>query len=96
VIESPTLVLALQADGIGMNPTTFGIVSAVVVALVGAITFLFRMVTSDKDRRIDRLERENDDLRDALIDALRVGHRAADVGDEAARELLKRRATRPK
>lgn len=100
MIVSPALLL--QIDGIGMNPTTFGIVSAIVVALVGAITFLFKIVTSNQDKSIDRLQKDKDrlegekqELLDALVDVMRTAHRSTDAADEAARELMKRRARKP-
>ncbi len=99
-----TLVLALlQGDGIGLNVTTFGVVSAVVLALVGAITFLFKYASSGQNRYIDRLEKDNDrlerekqELTEALIDVLRTAHRSTDAADEAAKELLKQTTRTPK
>lgn len=89
-------------DGIGLNAITFGIVSAVVLALVGTITLLFKMVTSgDRQQIVDlklekrELQAEKQELMDALVDVLRTAHRSTDVADDAARELLKRRPKKP-
>ena len=97
-----TSVLLLQIDGFGMNAATLAVVTAVVGAMAGAITWLWRYATSREARYIDRLERENDrlerekqELTEALIDSLRTGHRATDAADDAARELLKRQARKP-
>lgn len=91
-----------QADGFALNTTTLGVITAIVAGLVAALTFLFRYAGSSQARYIDRLEKQNDrlenekqELTDALIDVLRTGQRAADVADDAARELLKRRARKP-
>lgn len=96
-----TSVLLLQIDGFGMNAATLAVVTAVVGAMAGAITWLWKYANSRTDRYIDRLERENDrlerekaQLNEALTDALRTGHKAVDTADDAARELLKRRAKR--
>lgn len=93
----------MQADGFGMNVVTLGVVVTLVGSLVGAITFLFRYASSNQDKYIDRLvdekrdlEDENRELMEALIDVLRTAHRSTDVADDAARELLKRRAVRSK
>lgn len=93
--------LLLQIDGFGMNAATLAVVTAVVGAMAGAVTLLWRYATTREARYIDRLERENDrlerekqELTEALIDSLRTGHKAVDTADDAARELLKRRAKR--
>jgi uncharacterized membrane-anchored protein YhcB (DUF1043 family) len=100
LIEVP--VLLLQIDGIGMNATTFGIVTTVVMGLIGVITFLFKMATSNQDKYIDRLQRDKDrlegekqELMDALVDVMRTAHRGADAADDAARELMKQRRRKP-
>lgn len=96
-------VLALQIDGFGMNAATLAVVTAVVSAMAGAVALLWKYTTGREARYIDRLERENDRLErektaltEALIDSLRTGHKAVDTADDATRELLKRRAKRPK
>jgi hypothetical protein len=104
LIEPLSIVLAAQAtDGIGLNVTTFGVVSAVVLALVGAITWLFKMVTANDRQQIldlkadkEKLEEEKREMLETVLDVLRTGHRATDAADEATRELLKRQAKRPK
>lgn len=94
--------LLLQVDGMASTAIPFWIVSGVVLALVGAITFLFKMATSNQDKYIDRLTRdkerlegEKQELMEALVDVLRTAHRSTDAADDAARELLKRRARKP-
>lgn len=96
------LLLRAQADGLALNTATLGVITAIVLGLVGAITFLFRYASSNQDKYIDRLinekkdlEAENRELMEALIDVLRTAHRSTDVADEATRELLKRRARKP-
>jgi uncharacterized membrane-anchored protein YhcB (DUF1043 family) len=95
-------VLLLQVDGIGMNATTFSIVTGVVLSLVGVITFLFKMATSNQDKYIDRLQKDKDrlegekqELMDALVDVLRTANRSTDAADEVAKELMKRRVRKP-
>jgi hypothetical protein len=94
VTEPPLLLAVLQVDGIGLNTTTFGIVASIVIAMAGAITFLFRWATGRQDRENEALREDNRLLMEALIDVLRTANRSTDVADDAARELLKRRAAR--
>ena len=103
MIEPRGVLLLAQADGFGMNGVTLGVITAVVASLAGTITLLWRYATSKQDHYIGRLEKENErlehekqELTDALIDSLRTGHRATDVAVDAASELLKRQARKPR
>lgn len=63
MIATFAAIAALQIpDGIGLNATTFGIVSAVVVGMAGTITLLFRMVTSNDRQQITDLKAEKAEM----------------------------------
>jgi uncharacterized membrane protein len=104
VLDTVTL-LWLEGD-FNLTPTTFAVISTIVVSLVGAITFLFRWATSTataaQERETKRLESElarerteKQEILDTLIETLRTAHRSTDVADEAAKVLIQeRRAVR--
>jgi hypothetical protein len=84
-----------QGDGFALNTVTLGIVTAIVLGLAGAITFLFKLVTSGQQRQIDKLTEERDLLLDKLLHTMRTADRAGEAADEAARMLTSdRRAPR--
>lgn len=108
IAGAQSLLLALQAEGIGLNTPTLALVTTIVLGLIGTITFLFKWSTSRSDqanaREIARLEQDkqaleddNQHLLETLIDVLRTANRSTDAADNATQELLKlkRRARKP-
>jgi hypothetical protein len=86
----------IQADpsGLVLNIPTLAVVTSIVVGLVGGISFLFKKLDSHQARQIERLQEENEILLEKLFDIMQIGERTADIGEEAAKLLLKRKSLR--
>jgi Tfp pilus assembly protein PilN len=89
--HAAALLVQAPADGLALNTLTLAVVTGIVVALVGAITFLFRLVTSSQRQQIDALTKERDAYLDQLLDTMRTADRSTDAADQAARMLTDRR-----
>lgn len=92
--------LAIQADGFSLNVTTLAVVTALIGALAGAVTFLHRALSARDREEIKELREERDLLLDKLFDTVETADRTTDLADDATKLLLKRRrsprATEPR
>lgn len=84
----------VDPGGMTLNVPTLAVVTSIVAGLIGGITFLFKKLDGAQARQIQRLEEENELLLDKLFEVMQTGERTADVGEEAARLLLKRKIAR--
>ena len=63
------------------------LIVALLASVTTPLTILFKMLISDKDRQIARLERQNEDLLNGLLS----GTKAAESSAAVATQVLKQR-----
>lgn len=64
---------------ISFSGSEVAVITGLLGAVVGAMTFLFRMLIAEKDRQIVRLEQQNQDLLNAVLAGTRAVEGAATV-----------------
>lgn len=100
----PVGTVILQVEpAFAINGTTMVAITAIVGAMAGAISFLFKLLLSSKDKQIDDLKTDNTELRnenivlrDALMRQLDRSDRVTEVAEEATKTagVLARRTSR--
>jgi hypothetical protein len=85
-----TLLQISPTDGFYLNLPTLGVISSIVLGLVGGLTYLFKKWDLGRDKQIESLTVERDALLEKLFDVVKTGERTADAGEEAAKLLLRR------
>lgn len=73
---------------ISLSGAEVTLIVAMLAAVTTPLTVMFKMLISDKDRQIARLEKQNEDLLNGLLS----GTKAAESSAAVATQVLKQRA----
>lgn len=73
---------------ISLSGAEVTLIVALLASVTTPLTILFKMLISDKDRQIARLEKQNEDLLNGLLS----GTKAAESSAAVATQVLKQRA----
>lgn len=73
---------------ISLSGAEVALISALLAAVTTPLMLLFKMLIADKDRQIERLEKQNEELLNGLLS----GTKAAESSAAVAAQVVKQRA----